>query len=164
MKKLTQHLIAEVPRSNSKFEMTIGIDFGDVWTHCYTLNQDGEVVDRGRFRTTPASVDKWFTDLSRVRIAMRSRQCLWRRVRHAIPFRLKPTRCGSINEVLHVKRRFRKLGEVRKLGTTNLPKIRLCRHFDYFGLRVTYPRPTSALSLSLSRTRRVRSSGQALTA
>ena len=44
MKKLTQHLIAEVPRSNSKFEMTIGIDFGDVWTHYYTLNQDGEVA------------------------------------------------------------------------------------------------------------------------
>ena len=70
MKKPTQHLIAEVPRSSSKVEMTIGIDLGDVWSHCCTLNQDGEVVDRRRFRTTPASVDKLFTDLPRTRIAM----------------------------------------------------------------------------------------------
>jgi len=32
--------------------MTAGIDLGDVWSHYCTLNQDGEVVDRGRFRTT----------------------------------------------------------------------------------------------------------------
>ena len=50
--------------------MTIGIDLGDVWSHNCTLNEDGEVVDRGRFRTTPARVDKWFTDLPRVRVAM----------------------------------------------------------------------------------------------
>jgi transposase len=35
-----------------------------------TLSEDGEVVDRGRFRTNPSSVDRWFTDLPRVRIAM----------------------------------------------------------------------------------------------
>ncbi len=50
--------------------MTIGIDLGDVWSHYCTLNQDGEVVGRGRFRTTPSGVEKWFTDLSRARIAM----------------------------------------------------------------------------------------------
>ena len=50
--------------------MTIGIDLGDVWSHYCTLNEAGEVVDRGRFRTNPSSVDKWFTDLPRVRIAM----------------------------------------------------------------------------------------------
>jgi transposase len=70
MKTTKHHLIAEVPRSSSKAEMTIGIDLGDVWSHYCTLNEDGEVVDRGRFRTTPASVDKWFTDLPRVRVAM----------------------------------------------------------------------------------------------
>jgi transposase len=32
--------------------------------------QEGEVVDRGRFRTTPSGVEKWFTDLPPVRIAM----------------------------------------------------------------------------------------------
>ena len=70
MKKPAHQFIAEVPISSSRVEMTIGIDLGDVWSHYCTLNQDGEVVDRGRFRTTPAGVDKWFTDLPRVRIAM----------------------------------------------------------------------------------------------
>ncbi len=70
MKKTAHHLIAEVPHSSSKVEMTIGIDLGDVWSHYCTLNQDGEVVGRGRFRTTPAGVDKWFTDLPRIRVAM----------------------------------------------------------------------------------------------
>jgi transposase len=70
MKKPSQHLIAEVPRSVSKVGMTIGIDLGDVWSHYCTLNEDGEVVDRGRFRTTPSGVEKWFTDLPRARIAM----------------------------------------------------------------------------------------------
>jgi hypothetical protein len=34
--------------------MTVGIDLGDVWSHYCTLNQEGEVVDQGRFRTTLA--------------------------------------------------------------------------------------------------------------
>jgi transposase len=70
MKKPTQHHIAEVPRSSSKVGMTIGIDLGDVWSHYCTLNEDGEVVDLGRFRTSPSGVEKWFTDLPPVRIAM----------------------------------------------------------------------------------------------
>jgi transposase len=49
MKKPSKHLIAEVPRSVAKARMTIGIDLGDVWSHYCTLNEDGEVVDRGRF-------------------------------------------------------------------------------------------------------------------
>jgi transposase len=70
MKKTAQHLIAEVPSRRSRVEMTIGIDLSDVWSHYCTLNEDGEVVDRGRFRTTPKGVEKWFTDLPPVRIAM----------------------------------------------------------------------------------------------
>jgi transposase len=50
--------------------MTIGIDLGDVWSHYCMLNEDGAVVGRGRFRTSPSGVEKWFTDLPRVRIAM----------------------------------------------------------------------------------------------
>ena len=50
--------------------MTIGIDLGDVWSHYCKLNEDGEVVDRGRFRTTPTGVEKWFTDLPLARFAM----------------------------------------------------------------------------------------------
>ena len=70
MKNSSQHLIAEVPRRRSTVEMTIGVDLGDVWSYYYTLNHDGEVVDRGRFTTTPKAIAKWFTDLPSTRVAM----------------------------------------------------------------------------------------------
>ena len=70
MTKPAHHLIAEVPRRQSLVEMTIGIDLGDVWSHYCTLNQDGDVVDRGRFRTTPKAIEKWFMDLPSSRVAM----------------------------------------------------------------------------------------------
>ena len=56
MKKPAHHLIAEVPRKRAKVELTIGIDLGDVWSHYCTLNQQGEVIDRGRFRTDTATI------------------------------------------------------------------------------------------------------------
>ena len=34
------------------------------------LNEDGEVVDRGRFRTTPKALKKWFTDQPPTRVEM----------------------------------------------------------------------------------------------
>jgi transposase len=70
MKNSSQHLIAEFQRRQSRVKMTIGIDLGDGWSHYCTLNEDGEVVGRGRFRTSPSGVEKWFTDLPPVRIAM----------------------------------------------------------------------------------------------
>ncbi len=70
MKNQSQHLIAEVPRRQRRVERTIGIELGDVWSHYCTLNEDGEVVDRGRFRTIPKAVEKWFTDLPPARVAM----------------------------------------------------------------------------------------------
>ena len=70
MKKSAPHLITEVPRRRTRVETTIGIDLGDVWSHYCTLNQDGKVVNRGRFRTTPKAVDKWFTDVPSARVAM----------------------------------------------------------------------------------------------
>jgi transposase len=70
MKKPAQHLIAEVRCRQPRLAMTIGIDLGDVWSHYCTLNEDGEVVDRGRFRTTPKAIEKWFTDVPQARIAM----------------------------------------------------------------------------------------------
>jgi transposase len=69
MKKPAPHLIAEAPRRQHKVEMTIGVDLGDVSSHYCTLNQEGAVVGRGRFRTTPKAIEKWFTDLSSARIA-----------------------------------------------------------------------------------------------
>src|SRR6202023_134753 len=70
MKKTAQHLIAEVPRRQSRAETTIGIDLGDVWSHYCTLNETGEMVDRGRFRTSPKELEKWFTDVPPARVAM----------------------------------------------------------------------------------------------
>src|SRR3984885_5150813 len=70
MKKPSQHLIAEVPRKRGHVELTIGVDLGDVWSHYCTLNQQGEVIDRGRFRTTAKAIDKWFTDVPHARVAM----------------------------------------------------------------------------------------------
>jgi hypothetical protein len=70
MKKPAQHLIVEVPSRQSRFVITVGIDLGDVWSHYCTLNHDDEVVDRGRFRTTPEAIEKWFTDVPHARVAM----------------------------------------------------------------------------------------------
>jgi transposase len=62
MKNSSQHLITEVPRRRSTVEMTVGIDLGDVGSHYCTLNQEGEVVDRGRFRTTPKAIGSGATE------------------------------------------------------------------------------------------------------
>ena len=48
----------------------MGIDLGDIWSHYCTLSEDGEVVDRGRFRTNPSGVGKRFRDLGPARVAM----------------------------------------------------------------------------------------------
>jgi transposase len=48
----------------------IGIDLGDVWSHYCTLNQDGEAVDWGRFRTTPKAIEKWLTNVPPARVEM----------------------------------------------------------------------------------------------
>src|SRR5271168_1069578 len=70
MKKPAHHPIAEVPPRHARTGLTIGIDLGDVWSHYCTLNRDGEVVDRGRFRTTSKAIEKWFTDVPSARVAM----------------------------------------------------------------------------------------------
>ena len=70
MKKVLHHAIAEVPRRQAESGLTIGIDLGDVWSHYCTLNVDGEVIDRGRFRTSPKGVARWFTDVPLCRVAM----------------------------------------------------------------------------------------------
>jgi transposase len=70
MKRPTHHLIAEVPERSFKVGSTIGVDLGDIWSHYCTLSEEGEVVDRGRFRTTASGLDRRFRDLEPVRIAM----------------------------------------------------------------------------------------------
>ena len=70
MKKHPQYFISKRLRRSFWVSMTIGIDLGDIWSHYYTLSEDGEVIDRGRFRTNPSGVDKRFRDLEPVRVAM----------------------------------------------------------------------------------------------
>jgi transposase len=70
MKRHTHHLIAEVPDRSFKVGSTIGVDLGDIWSHYCTLSEEGEVVDRGRFRTTASGLDRRFRDLEPARIAM----------------------------------------------------------------------------------------------
>ena len=52
MQNPSQHFITEVPRRQTRVAQTLGIDLGDVWSYYCTLSEGGEVVDRGRFRTT----------------------------------------------------------------------------------------------------------------
>jgi transposase len=56
MRKHPQFFISKSPRRSSLVGITIGIDLGDIWSHYYSLNEDGEVIDRGRFRTNVAGV------------------------------------------------------------------------------------------------------------
>jgi hypothetical protein len=51
-------------------ERTIGIDLGDVRSHYCALNEEGDVVDGGRVRTTPERVEKWFTDVPPARLGV----------------------------------------------------------------------------------------------
>ena len=51
MKKKPQFFISKSPCRSPWVGITIGIDLGDIWSHYCTLNEDGEVIDRGRFRT-----------------------------------------------------------------------------------------------------------------
>jgi transposase len=65
-----QYFISNSPRSGSRVGTTIGIDLGDIWSHYCTINEESEVIDRGRFRTNPSGVDKRLRDLEPIQIAM----------------------------------------------------------------------------------------------
>ena len=57
MKKPAQYLIAGVPRRQAEVEMTIGIDLGDVWSHCRSLKRrDGLPVQRLSLRSHPSGI------------------------------------------------------------------------------------------------------------
>jgi transposase len=51
-------------------ELTIGIDLGDSWSNYCVLDQAGEIVEEGRFRSTPDAITKHFNEHARARIAM----------------------------------------------------------------------------------------------
>jgi transposase len=51
-------------------QITIGIDIGDQWSHYCALNDTGEVIEEGRFRTTAGALAKHFAEINSVRIAI----------------------------------------------------------------------------------------------
>ena len=51
-------------------KMTVGVDLGDLWSHFCVLDSAGDVVDRGRVRTTRAAFKKQFGDRPHARIAL----------------------------------------------------------------------------------------------
>lgn len=53
-----------------KPERTMGIDVGDRYSHLCLLDEDGEVVDRGRVRSTEAAFRGHFEGMPRLRIAV----------------------------------------------------------------------------------------------
>ena len=57
-------------RKSWRQQITVGIDIGDRWSHYCILDEDGEVVEEGRFRTVASSIDKQFRLMPKARIAM----------------------------------------------------------------------------------------------
>jgi transposase len=49
---------------------TVGVDLGDQWSHYCILDEDGEVTEEGRFRTTEGGVAKRFEEMDHARVAM----------------------------------------------------------------------------------------------
>jgi len=57
-------------KKTQKWERIIGIDIGDRWSHYCILNQEGEVVEEGRFRTAEDSLRKQFGGIEPARMAI----------------------------------------------------------------------------------------------
>jgi len=51
-------------------KVTVGIDIGDRWSHYCMLDEEGDMVEEGRFRTIATSVGKHFQDVPAARIAI----------------------------------------------------------------------------------------------
>jgi transposase len=59
-----------IKRQAASRHITIGIDIGDRWSHYCILDEEGEAVEEGRFRTTATSVGRQFQDVPAARIAI----------------------------------------------------------------------------------------------
>jgi transposase len=70
MKMSTMNSAKAVRKAEQR--ITVGIDLGDKWSHYCSLDDAGEVIDEGRFRTTPQALDKHFGDMPKARIAIES--------------------------------------------------------------------------------------------
>lgn len=49
---------------------TVGIDLGDQWSRYCVLDEEGEIAEEGRFKTTPEALTKHFADSEQMRIAL----------------------------------------------------------------------------------------------
>ena len=50
--------------------LTIGIDLGDRFSHFAVLDEEGEFIEEGRVRMTPAAVERKFAHWNWARVAM----------------------------------------------------------------------------------------------
>lgn len=51
-------------------EVTIGLDLGDKWTHFHVLDGQGELIEAGKIRTTPAKVEDFLGRWTTARVAL----------------------------------------------------------------------------------------------
>lgn len=56
--------------TKDKPERTMGIDVGDRYSHLCLVDDDGEVVERDRVRSTEAALRRYFEEPPRLRIAL----------------------------------------------------------------------------------------------
>jgi transposase len=56
--------------TKDKPEMTMGIDVGDRYSHLCLVDEEGDVVERDRVRSTEAALQRYFEDGPRLRIAL----------------------------------------------------------------------------------------------
>src|SRR5258708_29657318 len=70
MKKPTHHLIAELSRRQTRVEMTIGIDLGDVWSITAHSTKKEKWSIEAASEPAPKGVEKWLTDVPPARVAM----------------------------------------------------------------------------------------------
>jgi transposase len=56
--------------TRNKPEMTMGIDVGDRFSHLCLVDNEGEVVERDRVRSTEAAFRRYFEGMARLRIAL----------------------------------------------------------------------------------------------
>lgn len=60
-------MISSLPKAST---LTVGLDVSDRWTSCCVLDEDGEVLEEGRVRTSPEGFTRRFSEITPCRIVM----------------------------------------------------------------------------------------------
>lgn len=61
---------SQTQRTSQPSQITIGLDIGDTYTHFCVLDAQGDVLEEGRFRTTPVAAQHWLTMHLPARVVM----------------------------------------------------------------------------------------------